>query len=63
MLLFRMRIGTMHSSLLMSFVSACFTGLGEGHIPAAFLDGANKGANQGMKPKEASYAHVFLSWE
>ena len=37
--------------------------LGEEHIPAAFLNGANKGTSQGLKPKEASYAHVFLLWE
>jgi hypothetical protein len=52
-----------HLSLLMSFVRACFNGLGKKHIIAAFLNGANKGTNQGLKPKEASYAHGFLLWE
>jgi hypothetical protein len=47
----------------MSVVRAFFNGLGEEHIPAAFLNGANKGTSQGLKPKEASYAHVFLLWE
>jgi len=53
----------MHPSLLMSVVRAFFNGLGEEHITAAFLNGANKGTSQGLKPKEASYAHVFLLWE
>jgi len=53
----------MHPSLLMSVVRAFFNGLGKEHIPAAFLNGANKGTSQGLKPKEASYAHVFLLWE
>jgi len=53
----------MHPSLLMSFVSAFFNGLGEEHIPAAFLNGANKGTSQGLKLKKASYVHVFLLWE
>jgi len=53
----------MHSSLLMSFISTFFNGLGEEHIPAAFLNGANKGTSQGLKLNEASYAHVFLLWK
>ena len=52
-----------HFSLLMSFVRAFFTGLGEEHIPVAFLNGAHKGTSQGLKLKEVSYAHGFLLGE
>ncbi len=57
--LFRIRLNVK----LISFVRAFFNGLGEEHITAAFLNGANKGTSQGLKLNEASYAHGFLLWE